>query len=156
MHSRSHSGPLPGRPDLSLHTSVQGGCTETHPPRPPRQQGVFQTQAELLGRASWQDRGAWRPTWGQSPHCAAGWWGLRLVGKAVWGPEPGQEGRGWVSRSSLWSFQREAPGGAWGTGQDSRGMGQHGNTSRLSGLQGASSLSAPGASLWPLRQEDHR
>lgn len=36
------------------------------------------------------------------------------------------------------------------------GHGQHVNTSHLSGLQSASCLSTPGASLWPLRQADHR
>lgn len=68
----------------------------------------------------------------KSSHCAAGRWGLRLAGRAVWGPEPGQEGRGWAGRSPLWPFQREAPGGVWGTGRDSPGMSQHGNASHPS------------------------
>lgn len=78
--------------------------TSLRPLSAPTEGSVPDRRAELLGRAVWQDGGVWRPTLGQSPHCAQQW-GPRPTGRAVCGPEPGQEGWQWVDRSLLWPSQ---------------------------------------------------
>ena len=110
---RSHPRAAARRPSsLSTPLSGKGGPGQRHPLPPQRR--LFQTRAELLGRAGWQDGGAWRPARGQSLTVPAG--------RAVWGPEPGQEGR--VGGQGPCGFLRGRPrAGAGGLGKTARGGG---------------------------------
>lgn len=107
---RSHPRAAARRPSsLSTPLSGSGGPGQRHPLPPQRR--LFQTRAELLGRAAWQDGGAWRPARGQSLTVPAG--------RAVWGPEPGQEGR--VGGQGPCGFLRGRPrAGTGGLGETAR------------------------------------